>query len=63
VELLRKMEMGTTADVLAQEADLGREKDVEQDIRDIIEDGRSTQRERGIAIETYCKYSIVNYLR
>lgn len=40
-----------------------RDKNVEEDVNEILRESRMIERERRTAVENYCKYSIQNYLR
>lgn len=63
VSLLEKMELGSTAAVLLEESQLRKEKNVELDVQEILRENGPSERDRIIALENYCKYSIQNYLR
>jgi hypothetical protein len=55
--------LDNTAKVLTEESALRREKNVEEDVAEIMRESRMSERERRSAVESYCKYSIQNYLR
>jgi hypothetical protein len=63
LSLLQKMDLASTAAVLLEESQLTKEKNVELDVQEILRESALSERDRMLAVENYCKYSIQNYLR
>ena len=57
------MQLTETAAVLASEAALDAQRDIEQDVRDIEQEGSVPPEQRSEAVAAFCKLCLQNYLR
>ena len=62
-QLLHQMQLTETAAVLASEAALDAQRDIEQDVRDIEQEGSVPPEQRSAAVAAFCKLCLQNYLR